>query len=147
MKLLFKATKDGKKSTDFHNKCDGKSHQLIFIKTKSGLIFGGYTKEGYKSKENSVKDSKAFVFSVSKKKIYNSKNDVNTIYDSKNYGPIFLGSKYNTIKIQSNMLDDKSNTCITSESYFEGFTNDYELNNGSKYFIIEEIEVFQVIFI
>ena len=45
------------------------------------------------------------------------------------------------------MLDDKSNTCIASESYFEGFTNDYELNNGSKYFIIEEIEVFQVIFI
>ena len=42
--------------------------QLIFIKTTEGEIFGGYTKEGYRSRNESIKDSNAFVFSLSKKK-------------------------------------------------------------------------------
>ena len=38
LNLLYQATKDGENSSDFHNKCDGKTPQLIFIKTKSANI-------------------------------------------------------------------------------------------------------------
>ena len=44
------------------------------------------------------------------------------------------------------MLVDKSYTCLISESYFEGMKIDYELNSGKKYFYIQEIEIYQVLF-
>ena len=68
LKLLFKATKDGQQSSDFHKKCDGKVQQLVFIKTTKGEIFGGYTEEGYRSREEYIKDNNAFVFFIFKTK-------------------------------------------------------------------------------
>ena len=68
LNLIFQATKDGKYSSDFHKVCDGISPILIFIKTAKGEMFGGYTKEGFKSRDKSIIDNKAFVFSLSKKK-------------------------------------------------------------------------------
>ena len=117
--------------------------QLIFIKTTEGEIFGGYTKEGYRSRNDSIKDSNAFVFSLSKKKIYHSKKSQNAIFDDKSYGPYFSN---HMIHIENKMLENRSETCLASESYFEGITSDYEINNGEKYFYIQEIEIYQVLF-
>jgi hypothetical protein len=143
LNLLYKATRDGGLSSDFHKKCDGKVQQLIFIKTTEGEIFGGYTKEGYRSRNESIKDSNAFVFSLSKKKIYNSKKCQNAIFDDKSYGPYFSN---HMIHIESKMLENRSETCQASDSYFEGIKSDYEINNGEKYFYIQEIEIYQVLF-
>ena len=44
------------------------------------------------------------------------------------------------------MLKAKANTCVRSESYFEGISKDYELNNGTKEFNVEEIEIYEVLF-
>lgn len=38
MKLLFKATRDGQHCSKFHNKCDNRIQQLVFIKTTKGEI-------------------------------------------------------------------------------------------------------------
>ena len=85
--LLFKATKDGQNSSDFHKRCDGKVQQLVFIKTTKGEIFGGYTEIGFNNRDGSDKDNNAFVFSLFTRKIYNIKRD---ICDYKNYRPCFL---------------------------------------------------------
>ena len=147
MKLLFKATRDGQHCSNFHSKCDKKVQQLVFIKTTKGEIFGGYTEEGFRSRNEGIKDNEAFVFSFSTKKIYNPKNNVDTIYDHSNYGPYFNGSAlYGTLHIPSNMLEDKSQTCKISCSYFDGMTIDYELNNGKECFYAEEIEVYQILY-
>ena len=146
LKLLFKATKDGQQSSDFHKKCDGKVQQLVFIKTTKGEIFGGYTEEGYRSREENIKDNNAFVFSFSKQKIYTIKNNATAIADHKNYGPRFFGASYFVIHVPTKMFEERGNTCIASESVFEGITSDYELNNGEKFFYIQEIEVYQVLF-
>ena len=144
--LLFKATRDGQKSSDFHKKCDGKTHQLIFIQTQNGVIFGGYTKEGFNSRNISIIDNAAFVFSFSKKKIYNVMYNTSAIYDANGYGQCFSGSNWFTIYIFNEILKDKSNTCLIFDSHFIGFTSDYELNNGEKDFLIKEIEVYQILF-
>ena len=146
MNLLFKATRDGEESLDFHSKCDEKVQQLIFIKTTKGEIFGGYTEEGFRSRNNSIKDSKAFVFSFSTKKIYNAKKDKHSIYDYSSYGPYFNANNKGAIGINSDMIKDKSVTCSISDSYFDGITIDYELNNGEESFYIQEIEVYQVLY-
>ena len=41
---------------------------------------------------------------------------------------------------------NEGNTCTASQSYYEGFTKDYELNNGEQFFKIEEIEIYQIVF-
>ena len=89
MKLLFKASRDGQHCSNFHSKCDKKVHQLVFIKTTKGEIFGGYTEEGFRSRNNEIVDNKAFVLSLSTKKIYNSKNNVKAIFDHSSFGPYF----------------------------------------------------------
>ena len=146
MKLLFKATRDGQHSSKFHSKCDKKVQQLVFIKTTKGEIFGGYTEEGFRSRGESIVDNKAFVFSFSTKKIYNAKNNMNSIYDHSSYGPCFYGSNNFVLHIPSNMLEYQSNTCKISDSYFNGMTFDYELNNGELYFYAEEIEIYQILY-
>ena len=37
-------------------------------------------------------------------------------------------------------------TCEMNQSYFTGITSDFEINNGEKYFIIQEIEVYQILY-
>ena len=145
--LLYRGTRDGKNSVNFFEKCVGKKDQLIFIKTTKGEIFGGYTEIGFHDEGKSIKDNNCFLFSYQKKKIYKAKKDKVHIYDGKNYGPCFRGSNYNIINIQSNMFEKYANTCKASESFFEGITSDYELNNGEQNFYINEMECFQLNFI
>ena len=144
--LLFKATTDGQLASDFHKKCDGKVQQLVFIKTTEGEIFGGYTKVGFRNRGNAYKDNKAFVFSCFNKKIYNIKKEQNAIMDFQSNGPCFYSNGDYIIYIPNKMFDDLSYTCSISSSYYEGMTMDYEINNGDKYFNIQEIEVYQILY-
>ena len=145
LNLIYQATKDGQNSSDFHKKCDGISPLLIFIKTTKGLIFGGYTKEGFQSREKIVVDNKAFVFSISNKKIYKVKKDKNALHDYKTSGPSFIGSGWYNIYIPQKMLEDNSTTCPVGDSHYEGITKDYELNNGKKIFKNQEIEAYKIL--
>ena len=144
MKLLFKATKDG--STSFHKKCDRKVQQLFFIKTTKGEIFGGYTEKGFRSRNNSIEDINAFLFSFLTRKIYNAINGKNVICDNSSYGPCFNGNNDFSIFISYNMLEDQSHTNKKSDSYFSGMKIDYELNNGEQYFYVQEMEVYQILY-
>ena len=146
MKLLFKATRDGQHCSNFHSKCDRKVQQLVFIKTTKGEIFGGYTEEGFRSRNDSIVDNNAFVFSFSTKKIYNAKYNKYVIYDYSGCGPYFNASSYGAFCISSNMIEDKSYTCTISKSYFDGMTIDYELNNGEEHFYVQDIEVYQILY-
>ena len=65
--LLYRATRDGFGSSDFHSRCNGHSNTLTIFKAKgSGFIFGGfssvewepYARGGFKS------DPNAFIFSL-----------------------------------------------------------------------------------
>ena len=63
---------------------------------------------------------------------------------AKNRGPRFEPW---IIWIGENFFTKKGETCDKSAAlkYFEGFSCDYELNNGEKYFNINEFEAFQII--
>ena len=43
--LLYRASRDGEKTENFHSKCDNKGTTLIIIKTDKGLKFGGILKK------------------------------------------------------------------------------------------------------
>ena len=48
-KLLYKASKDGDKSKDFHDKCDNKGSTFCIFQLENGYIIGGYSSISWKN--------------------------------------------------------------------------------------------------
>ena len=148
--LIYRATRDGPKTSDFNEKCKGKNNQLIILKTTKGLIFGGYTQRGFQNtNDHIINDDSVFLFSIDNKKIYNIKKGSRALYENSNdgYGIYFDGPSNNPIYLgwkNCDMLLHQSETC-TKEIDSYSFTKDYELNNGEKYFHLSEIEVFHIV--
>jgi len=150
--LIYRATRDGDTSKNFHSKCDFIGPNIILIKTKEDYIFGGFTTKSWKhlfkdiNKDEpevgtELKDEKAFCFSINEKKIYNNgKPNEPVIYCNNNYGPVFK----NYFKILNECLKNGGLCGKIEESNFEGQEKDYEINGGKEKFDIEELEIFQI---
>ena len=148
-KLLYRASKDGDDCKIFHEKCNNNKQILVIYKTKKGIIFGGYTETGFNGGGGMVYDNKSFVFSCNKKKIYKVKHCYPAIFDGNNNGPTFgydIGFYSSIINVKDKMLNFQCSTADIKKSTFEGLDIDYELNNGEKYFYLQDIEVFKIIF-
>ena len=140
LKLLYRATKDGDNAKDFHLKCDKIKNNIIVIKTKKGLIFGGFTCESWDGKGDK-KDKNAFCFSLDKFKIYNWIKGKSSIFVSPESGPAF-GNCIFEIK---DKFFEMGGLC--SEDYFySNQENQCEINGGEEQFDIEDVEVFSVSF-
>ena len=142
-KLLYRVTRDGDTATAFHNKCDNIRGTLTLVKTKKGLIFGGYTNETWESPDKYKKDDTAFCFSIDLKKIYKSKKTDYGIYCYSGYGPVFgnyIFCIYNNCLTKGGMMNDGLNI------NYDGQQKENEINNGEKYFGVIEVEVFEIIF-
>ncbi|ETO31594.1 hypothetical protein RFI_05527 [Reticulomyxa filosa] len=98
-KLLFRASKDGFLSTQFHAKCDNKGTTVTVVHSSLGQIFGGYTALPWQAGGGSYQqDPKAFIFLLrSNNKTYKKpqkwtvKSVTNSVYHSSSYGPTFGG--------------------------------------------------------
>ena len=151
--LMYRATKDGDLSKDFHSQCDFIGPNLTLVKTKRGFVFGGFTIKNWKHLYKDIKkddpdngteykDEKAFCFSVNKRKIYeNGFNNENAIFCNNNYGACF---KNYFFKIFDKCFKNGGVCGRIDESNFVGMAKDYEFNGGEEKFNVEEIEVFQI---
>ena len=139
--LVYKASKDGDKASDFHNKCDNVNNNLSIVKTKKGKIFGGFTKQNWKQigvQDYHKYDENAFVFSVNNKKIYNIKDKSRAIYCRNDLALFFSSSS--DIYIYNNCFNSQRGTFQSAYDY-KG--ENYALNGESK-FDLEDYEVYQV---
>ena len=151
--LIYRATRDGDSSKDFHAQCDFIGPNLTLVKTKKGYIFGGFTVKNWKhlykdikkdDPENGTeyKDDKAFGFSVNKKKIYeNGLVNEAIIYCNNNYGVCF---KNYFFKILDKCFKNGGICGKIDDINFDGIDKEYEFNGGEEKFGVEEIEVFQI---
>ena len=148
-KLLYRGTKDGFGSDQFHSKCDNTVNTLTILKA-NGFIFGGFTTEKWDNSRQYQHDVKAFLFSLTNKdnqpcKMNNTSYGSNAIYCDSNYGPTFgygdlaIGS-YSNLKINSY---SKLGSCYKHPVYaFESKEADSFLA-GAYEFQLSEIEVYQ----
>ena len=88
-KLIYDTTENGSEPKDFHRCCDGITGTLVLIKSKNGIIAGGYTDldwqgEGYKP------SCKTFLFSVNNKRIYPIIKKDRAIYCNPKIHPAFV---------------------------------------------------------
>ena len=162
--LLYRGSRDGFKSSDFHKLCDNQGETLVIIKSTDNYIFGGYTSISWNSTKWNGKcgsDNNArrkgngleFIFTLknphnippSKFNIQKSWLDHSICCDI-NLGPIF---GCNDIRIENN-CNIKSN----SFGYYDFKPGEYcfddttgkkrMLFTGSSTYKVEEIEVFKI---
>jgi len=63
LELLYRASRDGWKATDFHSRCDDKGSTVTAIKTTDGNVFGGFADVAWNSNSTFLRDPNAFMFS------------------------------------------------------------------------------------
>ena len=139
--MLYSAKLNGDKSRKFHELCDNHKNTLIIIKTDLNNIFGGFAGKVWNSLELGRKrDFKSFLFSIGKQKIYNPKPDSKYhLFCSDNDGPCFYAFSVDNLCLENGGFCDEIYKCN-----FDSFETEYELNNGTKSFKIEELEVYEV---
>jgi len=152
-KLLYRGSKDGFKSKDFHSKCDGHKSTIVVIKIKNGDIIGGYTSAKWESSDKGVRDDKAFLFSLTKNKKYKIKEDQKktAIYMKNDYGPLFGGIKYTLVINNECNNNNKSYSQLGMK--YTGYENNeddcgtfigYESSKKETNFIVDDYEVYEV---
>ena len=141
--LLFRASKDGYRSINFHKKCDGINNTVTLVKTTDRKRFGGFTDLSWNNYHNyNYPKSINFIFDLEEKEVFHNINyDYNIKSINNNYGPIFEGN--NGFKISDN--------CDRDKSYF--YSNNYNeyntaikrnYNNKKNYFYIKDYEVYKL---
>jgi len=147
LKLLYRASVDGKSPQIFHNKCDGKGATLTIIKCKfdgavSSSVLGGFIDQSWHSNNQWIDSDQAFLFSVTsgvppvKCPILESARG-NAFYGHSSHGLVFGAG--NDLYIR----EPSFNTGITVPgSYWNAISL---CCNNQKEFVVEEIEVFQVL--
>jgi hypothetical protein len=145
--LIYRASRDGFKASQFHAKCDNKHNTLVIIKSTNGNIFGGYTEQSWA--HGSLKfDRIAFIFSLINQlnrplKIKCEKSGI-AIMSLNDNGPIF--------GVRDILISNESNTNKHSYSnlgrsfihpdYAHGSNEAKSFLAGSEYFQVSEIEVY-----
>jgi len=151
-RLLYRGSRDGFYTNDFHSKCDGHSNTLTIIKAQdSGNIFGGYTQACWDSSSEFKSDPNAFIFSLTNRDNQPCKMKIDSdqihkaIYCISEEGPSF-GSGDISITTNRNRLM----ICYSELgwSYKHGhFASECDEENsflaGTEKFQLSEIEVYQ----
>lgn len=138
--LLYKATRDGDDAEIFHAKVGDTRNNITLIKTSQGVRFGGYTSQSWDGVNIFKEDDSAFVFSLTKLKTYDVNQKESAIWCYPNYGPVFEG--YQIDIFDRFLTRDLSKTGKRGLGY--DTNEDYELNNGEKNFVVDEMEVYGI---
>ena len=151
MKLLYRGTRDGMTSKNFHDKCDNKGKTICLCLNNKGNIFGGYSSIPWQSnKENKIAKD-CFIFTLTN--IYNTEptkfpyEKNRSVYHNYSNGPIFgsgcdLGFGTNFLSNNacwSNFPNSFKDILGKGKSIFTGDNNNDNMN-----YILKELEIFEV---
>ncbi len=64
MELLYRGSRDGSKSSDFHSKCDNQGPTITLFKNEKGYIFGGFASISWKSNNSWQSVNDCFIFTL-----------------------------------------------------------------------------------
>ena len=151
LELIYRGTRDGSKSSDFHNKCDNQGPTICLYKNEKGNIFGGFTSISWTNNGEYHSDPKSFIFTLTnihktEPTLFPISNNQYSVFHYSSRGPSF-GSDCE-IYIYENFLNSDSYSnfpCAYMDVLNKGrsiFTGDF--NNNNKYFKVKEIEVFKI---
>ena len=148
LELLYRGSRDGMYSKNFHEKCDDKGATITLFRNDKGNIFGGYLPISWKNNGEYQNENRCFIFTLTN--IYNiqptkfvSKNNGDEVHFGDGYGPCFYDTWNNDdIKNKSNAYfgDYYQDTTGKGNSMFTG-----NINNNERKISMDEVEVFKII--
>ena len=124
----------------FHNRCNGISNTLTFIKTKNGRKFGGFASQRWHSNDAWINDNNAFLFSLDYFECY-FYNSGNMIYGSSSYGPRWGAGA--DLQLANGCLSNSSGTNQSASYNYNGRTNAL---SGNTSFQVEDYETYELKF-
>ena len=150
MELLFRGSRDGMTSKNFHDKCDNKGQTITLFQNKNGNIFGAYTSISWTSDGNWHNDKDSFIFTLTnihniEPTKFHSKNIGNEVYHHKDNGPVFGWGP--DIVLYSDFINKD---CFTDfprrfEDVLKKGKSIFTGNINISHFTLKEIEIFKLI--
>jgi hypothetical protein len=148
--LIYKATRDGFHSADFHRCCNNQGPTITVVQSiDGGYLFGGYTSISWKSTQNYVQDDNGpFLFTLTNPNKmpptkYSIKLRNHAIYDHVNYGPTFGAGHDLYISSVSQM--NKNSSFNFPHSYNDTTRRGSMTFTGNKTFQTQDIEVYRLV--
>ena len=151
MELIYRGSRDGSLSKNFHEKCDYKAPTITLYKNVKGCIFGGYASIAWTSDGSYHKAPECFIFTLTNihntepTKFPTTNNNEGTRHHI-DMGPSFGENCDISIKADYINIDSYSDfPCRYSDILGKGksiFTGDF--NNNNTNYRLKEIEVFQL---
>lgn len=144
LKFLYRMSIDGEKPEKFHSICDHTGATITFVEATNGKRFGGFTGVSIDKSSGYKADSNAFIFSLDNKHKLPIKDDKigSAIYCHKNV-LVHFGDGYD-LYISEPSAANVNHSNISTYYNGSGICSSTILAGG-KYFIVKEIEVFNVI--
>jgi hypothetical protein len=150
--LLYRGSRDGFSSEDFHKRCDGHRNTLTVILDTNGSVFGGFTPLAWDSVSQFKCDKNLTTFLFTLKNPHNitarkfmlkADQKSRAIYCSPGHGPVFGNYFY-----LYSTFDSASSPNLTGH-FGNEYTNDTGLSDdtvftGSGKFRAQEVEVFEL---
>jgi len=145
LELIYRGSRDGFTSENFHEACDDKGPTLVVCKSKyTERIFGGFTSKNWSTKEVYVEDQDAFLFSLTNSTKHSVIGKEKAIYCSEACGPAFGAGSDLYICSESNIVESSTSTLGVSYQVSESVEQKESYLAGDFSFFIDEIEVFTV---
>ena len=145
IRLIYRGTRDGDSVYQFHSKCDNIPNTLMIVQTTTGYKFGGFTSIGWNNEKGKcIYDNKAFCFSINLNKIYDIAVPERALYKQTVDGSPSFGFSPYVFIIQNEFLKSKQNFTEKMNQY-KGESKSCEINGGKRCFIVDELEVFQIL--
>jgi hypothetical protein len=151
LELLYRASRDGFKVTDFHRLCEHKGATVTVIRSKEGYVFGGYVDQSWNCSKGWVASSSAFLFSlvrpsssVAMKLPLNGRANEYAMRCNSLCGPTFGGGFDIVVWDSANNSDSRTNL---GHSYTlpDGIKDGSTFFTGARYFQASEVEVYRVV--
>ena len=151
MELLYRSSRDGTKSQNFHEKCDNQGPTICLYKNEKGYIFGGYASISWTNNGNGYKRAPdCFIFTLTnihetEPTKFKFKGTSDSVYHNYDHGAHFGGdikifNDFSNQDSRSQFPDDYEDTLNKGKSIFTG-----DLNNNNYEFKVKEIEVFKLL--
>ena len=142
LQLLFRATRDGWRYYEFHDRCDNKGPTLTLIKTVEGRVCGGYTSVSWDTRRSYKTDSESYLFTLNPNHTFVVKQPDGAIECNRKWGPMFGNSLEVWLGWDGDCWSDAIDDIFGNIQDKDGNSL---LTGSEDEFIASEVEVFRVV--
>ena len=143
--LLFRKSINGDSYNEFHRLCDNQGKTITLIQTNNGLIIGGYTTKNWDTSGKWYEDDEAFIFSLTKGRIFHIKKNCKAILGSKYNGPWFACFGFHNKKEDKKGLSQGYYYYKNkNEEYFENYDELIPNDKKNSFFDVNEVEIYKI---